>query len=167
YVKNDQTGCNQIYKVPADGGEQVTLTTLTLDHWYPQWSPDGEWIVYQMVFGGGSWQIYIVSSTPAGIDDQTIIPVAEYNLSNFPNPFNPNTEILFSMPAPGMVSLLIHNIKGQLVRALVENQHVKGDYHYLWDGADNYGNCVDAGLYFYTLIVNGRTAAANRLLLIK
>jgi C1A family cysteine protease len=68
---------------------------------------------------------------------------------NFPNPFNPNTSIQFSLPVSGRVSLKIYNLSGQEVRTLIDEDKRKGEYEVLWDGKDNSGKNVASGIYFY------------------
>ncbi|MBD3384614.1 T9SS type A sorting domain-containing protein [candidate division KSB1 bacterium] len=74
---------------------------------------------------------------------------------NFPNPFNPETRVEFSLGEEGMVSLNIYNIQGQLVRSLVNNSLHAGFHSIKWDGRNQNGKVVPAGIYLYTLKCNG------------
>jgi hypothetical protein len=77
---------------------------------------------------------------------------AEYSLAqNFPNPFNPTTTIEFSIPQSGNVELAIWNIAGQKVRTLINGQQAAAYYKVVWDGKNDMGETVGAGLYFYKL----------------
>jgi hypothetical protein len=70
---------------------------------------------------------------------------------NFPNPFNPQTTILFDMPEKGHVTLKIYNVAGQLVRTLVDDVRNAGSYKVDWDGRNNENTGVSSGIYFYKM----------------
>lgn len=77
---------------------------------------------------------------------------------NYPNPFNPSTTIPFTVNSsrfmvhrPVPTSLKIYNILGQLVRELVDEEKLPGNYQVIWDGKDQRGNLVSSGIYFYQL----------------
>lgn len=76
---------------------------------------------------------------------------------NFPNPFNPETRIEFNLGAEGFVSLNIYNIQGQLVRALVDESMPSGSHSVTWNGRDQNGELVPAGVYLYSLKCNDFT----------
>jgi len=86
---------------------------------------------------------------------------------NYPNPFNPNTVIRFSLsvPHPTNTTLKIYNIRGQEVRSLVSEQNGAGSYEVVWDGKDDKGNEVASGIYFYRLKVGEFTECKKMLLL--
>ena len=92
----------------------------------------------------------------------------EFGISgNYPNPFNPNTTIEYNVEASGHVTLKIYDIMGRAVRTLVNEYKEAGspDYKVVWDGKDNHGQQVSAGLYLYTLKSNGMTAHAKMVLM--
>jgi len=73
-------------------------------------------------------------------------------LQNYPNPFNPNTSIQYQIPHDNSrVSICIYNMKGQLVRTLVDKEQDTGFYHVMWDGTGNNGDKVSSGMYFYRM----------------
>ncbi len=71
--------------------------------------------------------------------------------SNYPNPFNPETEISFSLPERTQVSLVIYNVLGEKVETLVNGQMDAGTHTIHWNGRDEAGNSVASGIYFYRL----------------
>jgi hypothetical protein len=82
----------------------------------------------------------------AGNDD---IP-REFSLSqNYPNPFNPTTAISFTLPKNENVRLSIYNIKGELVKALLNAKMESGSHLVVWDGRDAAGKAVASGIYLY------------------
>ena len=74
-------------------------------------------------------------------------------LQNSPNPFNPTTTIQYTIPADynGQVTLKIYDIRGALVKTLVDEHKNPGVYNVQWDGMDITGKQVSSGLYLYQL----------------
>ncbi|HNW60910.1 MAG TPA: FlgD immunoglobulin-like domain containing protein [bacterium] len=68
---------------------------------------------------------------------------------NYPNPFNLQTQLTFSVPYAMEVNLVVYNLKGQQVRLLARGWHAPGRYQMIWDGRDDSGLEVGSGLYFY------------------
>ena len=89
------------------------------------------------------------------------------NISNYPNPFNPETTINYSLKENSRVSLEIYNIKGQKVKTLVNESIPAGEHSVIWDGRDYNNKRVNSGIYFYKLNVNGKTEAVKKCLLLK
>lgn len=86
---------------------------------------------------------------------ETIAAPQYYALEqNYPNPFNPSTTITFSLKESARVELSIFNLRGQVVRELVNEQKAAGLYAVEWNGLDNNGFKVPSGLYFYTIKAN-------------
>ncbi|UCE04366.1 MAG: immune inhibitor A, partial [bacterium] len=76
----------------------------------------------------------------------------EYSLSqNYPNPFNPETTIKYQIVKDGWITLRIYNLLGQIVYTLVDEHQKAGKYNINWDGKDNWGKQVTAGIYFYSI----------------
>lgn len=103
------------------------------------------------------------------LDDPTGIPEAGFQFSlrqNFPNPFNPTTTIAYSIASSEDVRLSIYDVRGALVRTLVEKRQDAGDYLAQWDGRDARSNRVASGVYFCTLTA-GRFTATKKLVLLK
>lgn len=74
---------------------------------------------------------------------------------NFPNPFNPETEIRFALPQTSHAVVKIFNLLGEEVRTLVD-EHREAGYHTLsWEGRDNFGKPVASGVYLYQLRAGG------------
>lgn len=103
---------------------------------------------------------------PVGIDTNSI-PLINNSLDNFPNPFNPTTTIEFSIQNDSKIDLSIFNIKGQKIKSLAQNDFTKGLHSIIWNGDDDSGKLVSTGIYYYKLIVSGRTEAVKKCLLLK
>jgi immune inhibitor A len=87
---------------------------------------------------------------------------------NYPNPFNPLTTIRFTVNGSRSVlhtTLKIFNVRGQLVRILVDEEKAKGSYSAVWDGRDEEGSQVSSGVYFYQLNVGDESEAKKMVLL--
>ena len=86
--------------------------------------------------------------------------------NNYPNPFNPSTTIEYNVENSGQVTLKIYDIMGRSVRTLVNEYKESGrpDYKVVWDGKNDHGQQVSAGLYLYTLSSNGMTDHALSLI---
>ena len=68
-------------------------------------------------------------------------------LGNTPNPFNPTTSIQLRVGVPGRYSLRIYNVRGELVRTLVDAELGTGERSVVWDGRDGSGRTVSSGVY--------------------
>ncbi|HKW13682.1 MAG TPA: FlgD immunoglobulin-like domain containing protein, partial [Candidatus Krumholzibacteria bacterium] len=84
---------------------------------------------------------------------------------NFPNPFNPQTTIAFSIQKASNVHLSIYDVTGSRVRDLVDEKRVPGAYRVVWDGLNQKGNSVASGVYFYKLTAGEFTSAKKMVLL--
>lgn len=87
-------------------------------------------------------------------------------ISNYPNPFNPNTTINFYLPESGNVFLEVFNIKGQRVKTLINEHKETGSHDFVWDATDQNGRFVSSGVYFYRLST-GTNSIVNKMLLMK
>ena len=97
-------------------------------------------------------QIAINITGVVGVDD---VPVAFELTGNRPNPFNPRTTISFAVPVAGQVSLRVMDVRGQLVRTLIDESIAAGRHARIWDGADSRGRPVASGVYLYRLEFHG------------
>jgi hypothetical protein len=87
-----------------------------------------------------------VSTSDSEIGSSSLVPT-EYKLGNYPNPFNPSTEVQYQIANAGLVEINIYNVLGQKVRSLVNQELKAGAYTARWDGTDDRGNTVAAGTY--------------------
>ena len=108
--------------------------------------------------------IFIQASS--GIEDGDAIPRRLALHGNYPNPFNPATEIAFDLPASGRVDLAVYNILGQQVRTLVDAPLAPGEYRVEWDGRNEAGMEASSGVYLYRLHFN-RQVLTRKMTLIR
>jgi len=85
------------------------------------------------------------------------IPPVTKLLGNYPNPFNPNTNIVFWLKQDARVKLEIFNSRGQKVRSLKHELMPAGRHSIPWDGKDSAGNTLGSGVYLYRLEADGYT----------
>ncbi len=100
------------------------------------------------------------------VEESVAINTSSMLRQNYPNPFNPSTTIAFSLPTDTNVKLEVYNIKGQLVKTLVNSHKQAGENSVVWNGTDNNGSTVGSGLYFYKLAA-GEYTETKRMLLVK
>jgi tetratricopeptide (TPR) repeat protein len=94
-----------------------------------------------------------------------IPPIRLFN--NYPNPFNPETTLSFSINEDSKVEMFIYNIKGQKVKTLVNDDLEEGVHEFVWKSKDDSGKSVASGIYFYKLEVNGKNKGLKKMLLLK
>jgi len=92
----------------------------------------------------------------SGISESVIDEEAFFSLGkNFPNPFTHETTIRYHLPEEGHVKVSIHDLSGKLVTVLVDRRELAGMYEVQWNGQNNSGLHMDAGVYIYQLETNG------------
>lgn len=94
------------------------------------------------------------------------LPVDKLKITAYPNPFQTKTNLNYILPERGTVKLEIFNIKGQLVKKLVDADYKAGSYVIEWNGKDEKGKSVSSGVYFYILTSNGKSIT-NKMLILK
>jgi M6 family metalloprotease-like protein len=93
-------------------------------------------------------------------------PIGFSLLPNYPNPFNQNTLIRFSLPTGGEIELAIFNLTGQKVKTLIDGQREAGHHVAHWDGLDDQRREMASGVYFCRLRTeNGLLGETRKLLL--
>ena len=116
------------------------------------------WQYYYLVSAvdlSGNESDAVGTTVPTAIGDG--VPNRSALHQNVPNPFNPSTTIRYDIAAPGRVTLEIFDVRGGLVRTLVDAQQAAGTRSEHWDGRDNRGLRVVSGMYFYRLKAGGET----------
>ena len=93
----------------------------------------------------------------AGVDDDPIRGTVGVTrlFENRPNPFNPRTTLRFSLATAGRADLAIYDVSGRRVRTLVDANLAAGEHTEVWDGSDDAGHRVAAGIYWSQLRAGG------------
>lgn len=100
------------------------------------------------------------SATPG----EAVVPAALAVAAVVPNPFNPRTVIAFDVPLSGDVQMQVFDVRGRLVRRLVERALAPGRHHVAWDGDDDSGRPQATGVYLVRLRQAGTSTAAKLVL---
>ncbi len=94
------------------------------------------------------------------------IPARALALSqNVPNPFNPKTDISFSLAQTGAVKMEVFDVQGRSVKVLIDGVLSAGDHMANWDGTDSKGLKVPSGLYFYKLSADEKSETKKMVML--
>jgi len=94
-----------------------------------------------------------------------VIPAITSLNGNYPNPFNPETEINFGLAKGDDVKLIVYNILGQKVKTLVNNPMNAGNHKVVWNGKNDSGQSVSSGVYFYRMTTNKYSKTAKMILM--
>ncbi len=152
------------YKIYKDEVEVAELSSSELT--YTDENPEEGNNIYGVsaVYDGGESEVVTVVFYVGNSDD--VAEVFSHSLKNYPNPFNPETEISFVLPKKDFVSLAIYNMKGQKIRTLANRKMRKGNHNLIWKGKNDAGVKVSSGIYFYKLTA-GKTSLVKKMTLLK
>lgn len=114
---------------------------------------------------------------PVGVsgEETSKIPLAYLLDQNYPNPFNPSTVIAFEIPEVAgedrdgggtITTLKIFDVRGRLVRILVDGELAAGKYQVVWDGRYENGAGASSGVYFYR-ITSGSFSSTRKMVLVR
>jgi len=122
------------------------------------WKVHSGWFGYNKRNGGGAESV--IESAP--------LPKAFSVSQNYPNPFNPSTTIQFDIPAGqsfAPVEISIYDMRGRLIRKLLDEKKKPGRYQVHWDGRDGKGNKVSSGVYLYRIVADDFMSTRKMVLL--
>lgn len=144
------------------GGEGRTTDEMTFpysENTYVGWDFDTTW--HADLTGICNGYPYLNLNA---VSSQDPITASNISLQNYPNPFNPTTTISFTLKTTNRANLCIYNIKGQLVKTLINDELSRGSHSCTWDGTDIHKNKVGSGLYFSRLVSDGRVQTRKMML---
>ena len=113
--------------------------------------------------GKGVYSIDIPDGTAV---DEAVIPQPAQLAQNVPNPFNPMTTIFFNLARSGLTTLTIFDVAGNRIKTLVNDDLEAGDHRVTWQGTDDRGRQVAAGIYLYQLD-SGTVREVKRMTLVR
>ena len=106
---------------------------------------------------------FLYGSVNAG---NNIITLGTHLGANYPNPFNPITTIEFTTEnTKTHTELIIHNIRGQKVKTLINEKLDAGNHSIVWNGTDDNGQVVSSGVYFYEMNTGDYTSVKKMILM--
>lgn len=98
----------------------------------------------------------LVVNGPVDNYNEEIAPALS-NIGNYPNPFNPETTIRFNMSKAGNANVAVYNLKGQLVKTILNGSVDAGNKEVVWNGTDTQNNNVASGVYFFRIKTDNQT----------
>lgn len=92
-----------------------------------------------------------INSTALSMENSFLIPENLILYDNYPNPFNPKTSIIYSLPKNSFVIVTIYNSLGNHVKTLVSQFQIAGDKSIVWNAQNDLGQTVSSGVYIYSV----------------
>ncbi len=164
------------YFIISDTGARVDSVSVNpiLPLTYTPVIPDVVIIEGYMDYAGGYRDLRpvrdedIVSGLSAIGDDKVpaVMPAGGF-AAIAPNPFNPKTTIEFVLTRPNLAQLNIYNLRGELVKSLINGRLDTGRYPVIWDGTGNAGQRMASGTYFARLRIGTEVMQVRKLSLVK
>ena len=114
----------------------------------------------------GTFTISSNAGVGTGLDDEDGLPTHYALHPSFPNPFRDATTIAYDLPEPAAVTITIYNVLGAEVSRVVEQVQAAGRRQALWNGRDDGGRRVGAGVYFVRMRA-GRTLRTRQLVVLR
>lgn len=140
----------------------IGLDTSTNGNTFTKAGDNADWTP----LAGGELMARAIVEIITNNDDSTV-PVLSTKLGgNYPNPFNPETTISYSLKDRQDVKIEIYNVRGQLVRTLINETQAAGDHKVIWTGVDNNNRPVSSGLYYYKMTA-GKYSSSKKMILMK
>ena len=108
-----------------------------------------------------------ISLTTMENDDDRLIP-EEYSISdNYPNPFNPSTQMEFSLPVSSDISFTVYSLTGVEIYSYSQKAVSMGKYKITWNGRDSYGRSLPSGVYLYEFRAGDQFRQTKKMTLLK
>ncbi len=119
-----------------------------------RWAGFGEFFMWD------SWAIEVIGEPINSVDDPNLPLQTGLNII-YPNPFNSNTIIHYSLASPSDIQLDIYDVLGRVVTRFVVNDLSAGYHQLTWDGTNGSGDPVSSGIYFARLNVTSENSSQS------
>jgi len=164
-------GSTEIDRVQYDGG--INWPDPTGASMYFKGSPDednnigSQWAVSDLPWEGsaGDYGTPNYANTVALIDQTSLSVPSNYSLTNYPNPFNPSTILIWNLDKDCKAEISLYAINGQKIVTLVNGFEVAGQHRIQWNGTDRFGKRVSAGVYLARLKAGSKVVLRKLVLL--
>ena len=155
-----------LYALEYDGsGPAVEIQLLDTTKSISTFGVDENLELYLASYGEG--KIFRLAPILTGIGDSPGVERAGVIDRSVPNPFNPETRILFRLHEAGLTEIAVFDVAGRHVRSLLRRTLEPGPHGATWDGRDDRGVDSPSGVYFCRLVVDGRAVDALRMVLLR
>jgi hypothetical protein len=158
--------------------QQVAAFSGVKDYWHYQYVSLADYVDQQIylkfnfssdaTLNDPGWfidNIKIISSSGIAANEGETVPAPAKLYKNYPNPFNPSTKIEYALPAHSQnASIQIFNLKGRLIKKIKLQPQTN---FVVWNGLDKKNRKVSSGIYFYTLTIDDKQLATQKMLLLK
>ncbi|MCK4965588.1 T9SS type A sorting domain-containing protein, partial [bacterium] len=173
--------------ITKDGYYFITVQTDDPNTTETEGIADNSNIIIKMIYDGTEYQLYTdslgtqssilhesgltkeidfwVKDVVLDIRDNRRIPIQFALENNYPNPFNPETTIKYSIAKTSRVTLTIYNVIGQKIKTIVDKEKQPGYYSVKWDGTNDLGQKAASGIYIYRLQADNYIAAKKMIFL--
>ncbi|MDD3606739.1 MAG: choice-of-anchor J domain-containing protein, partial [Candidatus Cloacimonas acidaminovorans] len=169
--RNETKDLENAIKINAQLIDKGTAVGTQISYFYTDFEVYTNMMYYywlESVALDGSSQFYgpltVTIGDPAQEPLPPVIPMVTKLYNAFPNPFNPNTNIRYSLKEVGKVKIEIYNMKGQKIKTFTQEHNSPGYYQVSWDGRDENGRSVASGIYLYRLTTANYTSAKKMVL---
>lgn len=155
------------------GGTPVTAPASWTEYIYDLSAYDGQTVYLaircvsndKFIFMVDDFSIHSVGGSVGNEDGVAPVAVTELK-GNYPNPFNPETTIKYSVKENTPVTLEVYNVKGQKVKTLVSETKAAGDHSVVWKGLDDNNRAVSSGVYFFKMSA-GKYSSTKKMIMMK
>lgn len=114
------------------------------------------------------WYAVYGQAMPKIMNDQIPEKITElpttFSLTNYPNPFNPETNFTYSLPEMTNIKMKIYNSQGKIVRTIHEGIKAAGNYSSKWNGINDSGQQVSSGVYYVIMELPDRIISRKLIL---
>ncbi|MDP6668677.1 MAG: FlgD immunoglobulin-like domain containing protein [Candidatus Krumholzibacteria bacterium] len=159
------------YNLPPGGSDSLVVELLLPLNFSAAADSDSVTLRADMVYDSGStsesWasiRVIVLADSLTSVPEDGV-PTLERLESVYPNPFNPQTRILFHLVEAGRIEIAVVDIEGRRIRVLEKGEREAGSHEIEWDGRDGDGRTVASGVYFVVLTTRDGRHSSKAILL--
>ena len=172
-VSTNPDPISQGFQMYLTGATPVTVPAVWTEYIFDLSAYDGQSIYIAIRNVGNDKFIFFVDdftfhSVGGSVGNEDgLAPVVSTELKgNYPNPFNPETTISYTIKDNTPVTLEVYNMKGQKVKTLVNDSKAAGNHTVVWTGVDDNNRAVASGVYFFKMSA-GKYSSTKKMIMMK